>query len=126
MNEGASDMISEAELDKQADAILEAEVARRRAALKEEIAAKLRRDAERAHHAKINAHHPIEDPPTPEEIAERHRLADEGLARDDERIRKNNERFAREEAERTKRETAGNRLPRMQSGPEGFRVKRIV
>jgi hypothetical protein len=115
-------MVTEAELDAQADAMLEAEVARRRAALKQEIASKMRRDAERAHHAKINAHHPVEDPPTAEEIAERHRLAAEGLARDDERIRKNNERFEREEAERVK---ASRRNPRMQvPGSEGLEIRR--
>jgi hypothetical protein len=44
------------------------------------------------------------------------------LAKDDARIRANEERFAREEAARAK---APGRLPRMQ-GKEGFEVRRWV
>jgi hypothetical protein len=113
-------MISESELDKQADAILEAEVAKRRAALKQDLLIQERRKATMAHMDRINAHHPVEDPPSAEEIAQRHRWAAESLARDDERIRANEARWLAEEEKRTKQPP---RLPKM-GGQEGFEIKR--
>jgi uncharacterized protein (DUF885 family) len=111
------------ELEREVDALLEAETKRRRAALREELAAKERHRAAMAHLDKFNAHHVIEDPPTPEEVAQRHRWGDEALARDQEKVDANERRFAAEEAERMK---SLNRLPRMRTGPEGFERKRFV
>jgi hypothetical protein len=68
--------------------------------------------------------HPAMADPTPAEIAERHRLADESLRRDAERLAANEARWQREEAAR---EAAAKARPRMQvPGNEGFTIKRGV
>jgi hypothetical protein len=48
------------------------------------------------HLNKINARHPIQDAPSPEVVAARHRLADEGLRRDAERRAANQARWEAE------------------------------
>src|SRR5262252_2622714 len=83
------------ELELQVDAAMAAEVEKRRAALREEIASKARHEAAIAHNRKCNAPHPSELPPSAEEQAERNRLADEDLERQRQRIESNNQRFAK-------------------------------
>jgi hypothetical protein len=102
--------------------MLEAEVARRRAESGAEIVRRERVKRDMEHLDRVNRRHPVEDAPSPEEIAQRHRWADEALRRDAERIAANEERWQREEAERA---AAAGRGPRMQhSGSEGFTIKR--
>jgi hypothetical protein len=76
MNEAELDALVEAKLAERLEARLSAE----RARVREETILAIRRDAERAHHAKINAKHVIETPLaglTPEQDRERLRLMDE-------------------------------------------------
>jgi hypothetical protein len=49
-----------AAIEREVDAKLEEELRVRRARLREEVAARLRREAAAAHHARINRRHPIE------------------------------------------------------------------
>jgi hypothetical protein len=76
MNEDELNAIVDAELAKR----LEAELQARRERVRQEVVLQLRREAERAHHAKINARHPIETRLgglTEEQEAERLRIIDE-------------------------------------------------
>jgi len=82
----------EAELAKQ----VEAELAKQLNAKRAEIAHKMRVEANMAHLNKINARHPVQEAPSPEAVAARHRLADEGLRRDAERRAANQARWERE------------------------------
>ena len=74
----------EAELAKQVEAELAKQMAKKRA------------EANMRHLNKINARHPVQDPPSPEAVAARHRLADEGLRRDAERRAANQARWEAE------------------------------
>jgi hypothetical protein len=81
------------EIDKMADKMLEAEIARRRAELRAEIARQQRREAAMRHYDEIEARgRQLSEPPSAEEVALRHRLADESLRRDRERVAANEER----------------------------------
>jgi hypothetical protein len=109
----------EAELEAQIDRELEIEKQKKRA----EIAYRLRREAASREYDRINQRHPVQNPPSAAEIAERHRLGDEALKRDAESLAANDARWRREEAERA---AAAKRGPRMQiPGSEGFRVKPV-
>jgi hypothetical protein len=76
-----------------------------------------------AHHARVNAPHPIERAASAEEVAQRRAWADEARRAQEEKIRANEGRFQSEEAGRV---AAGRRgLPRMQTGgSEGLEIKR--
>jgi hypothetical protein len=82
----------EAELAKQVEAELAKQMAKKRA----DIAHQKRAEANMRHLNKINARHPVQDPPSPEAVAARHRLADEGLRRDAERRAANQARWEAE------------------------------
>jgi hypothetical protein len=82
----------EAELAKQ----VEAELAKQQAKKREEIVYQKRAEANMARLNRVNARHPIQDPPSPEAVAARHRLADEGLAQHFERVAANQARWAAE------------------------------
>jgi hypothetical protein len=82
----------EAELAKQVEAELVQQMALKRA----DIVYRKRAEANMRHLQKINARHPVQDAPSPEVVAARHRLADEGLRRDAERRAANEERWARQ------------------------------
>src|SRR5258708_1549933 len=85
MNEDELNAIVDAKLAEQ----LAARLAADRDRVRTEVILKMRREAERAHHAKINARHPIQDPlggltPAQEaerqrQMAERRRLAGERM-----------------------------------------------
>jgi hypothetical protein len=82
----------DAELAKQVDAELAKQMAKKRA----DIAHRMRVEANMAHLNKVNARHPVQDAPSPEAVAARHRQADEGLRRDAERRTANPARWERE------------------------------
>jgi hypothetical protein len=110
------------EIEAEVNAQVAAELARRKDKLREEIARKARVQADMAHLDKVNARHPIEDPPSPEEMAQRHRWADEALARDAEKAAANEARFR---ADEERREVARKNLPRMRvPGGEGLERRR--
>jgi hypothetical protein len=115
-------MLTEDELNKQVDAMLDDELARRKQALREEIAAKERRKAFNEHMDKINAHDsPIWRAPSPEVQEAYNRQAEESQRAQAEKIARHRERCAAEEAERVK---AAKSMPRMQTGgSEGLTIR---
>ena len=82
----------EAELAQQIDAELAKQIAKKRA----EIVYQKRAEANMKHLHKINARHPVQDAPSPEAVAARHRLADEGLRKHFERVAANQAKWASE------------------------------
>jgi hypothetical protein len=118
-------MKSAQEIEAEVDALLGDELAKRKQVLREEIAARERHRVTMAHYDRINAHHVIEDPPSPEEMAQRRKWAAEALARDAAKIEANEERWREDE---TRREaTLKQRLPRMRvGGSEGFARKKVL
>jgi hypothetical protein len=91
MNEDELNKIVETRLAER----LAARVAAERERVREEVILALRREAERAHHAKINARHPIENQfsgLTREQHEERLRLMDERRAAESARLDKINAR----------------------------------
>jgi hypothetical protein len=114
------------EIEREVEAMLDDELANRRRALREELAARERRKAFNAHMDKINAPHPVELPPTPEEQAELDRWNAESRQRDAERRAAAEKRWAEDEARRVAAEVKSP-LPRMRvPGSEGFTIKRVV
>jgi len=75
----------EAELAKQVEAELAKQMAKKRA----DIAHRMRVEANMRHLNKVNARHAVQDAPSPEAVAARHRLADEGLRQHFERVAAN-------------------------------------
>ena len=82
----------EAELGKQVEAELAKQMARKRA----EIVYQKRVDANMRHLNKVNARHPVQEAPSQEAVAARHRLADAGLRQHFERVAANQAKWASE------------------------------
>jgi hypothetical protein len=86
-----TDEETNAEIEREIDAALAAEVEARRVRMRAEITLRLRREKERAHHEKINRRHPIMDPlagltqeqedERQRQMAERTRLSNEKMDR---------------------------------------------
>jgi hypothetical protein len=121
----AQNGVSEAELiEQQVDRELAAEEARRRAVLREEIASKQRREAYSRHLDWVNRRRPEDDPPSPEEIAQRDAALEASRAAMREKLDANERRWREQEAAREAAERRGPRRPRMQvPGHEGFERK---
>jgi len=120
-------MITEAELDALVDKALADEVAKRKRDLRQEIVDRERRKAFNAHMDHINRPRPDLEVVSPEEQALRNKWAAESLAAQDEKIRRNEERFAKDEAQRAQALKArmARPLPRMQTGgSEGLEIRR--
>jgi hypothetical protein len=93
-------IMTEAEMNARIDAELaqqvDAEIAKQMALKRADIAHRMRVEAAMRHLNKVNARHPIQDPPSPEAVVARHRQADEGLRRDAERRAANQSRWEAE------------------------------
>ena len=115
---GVAVALSEAEqIEAEVDRLMEEEVEKRRAALRLEVIGRMQREAFERKMAWINRPRPDLDL-TPEQIAERHRLADESLARQAAKLAANDARFAEGEKARVEAE---KRMPRMRvPGSEGL------
>jgi hypothetical protein len=99
------DEMLNAAIEAEIDAALAAEVEARRAKMRDDIAARLRREASNRHYDRINARHPIEGPLgglTVEQEAERQRQMDE------------------------RRRLAGERMDRANSAPVAGQVARSL
>jgi len=90
-------------IEREVDQLMDAEVAKRRAALRQEVRDKYNREAFERRMARINAHHPIEDPPSAAEQAARDAQCEASRKAMVERREANAERYAREEAARQQR-----------------------
>ena len=117
--------MTEQELEVEVDRRLDDEMARKRQAIRLEVADRMRREAFEKRMARINAPHPVELPRTPAVQAAYDAAADASHAAMTERLAKNNERFAALEEARVKGEAA---MPRMRLAgnvnDEGFSIKR--
>jgi hypothetical protein len=128
--------MDEADIEREIDAKLEGEMAKRRADLRNEIIMRERRRRFNEHMDKINSHDPkinpraaVELPVSAEEQAQRDRWARESLAAQDERIRANDARFERGEKQRAEALKArrSRPLPTMRTGgSEGFTKRSVV
>jgi hypothetical protein len=118
--------MTEAEMiEREVDERLAAEMEARRAAIRLEVADRMRREAFQARMAKINAPHAVELPRTPEIQRAYDAQADASHAAMLEKLAKNSERFAALEQARAKGEQAMPRM-RLPGNPndEGFAIKR--
>jgi hypothetical protein len=120
--------MDEREIEREIDALLEGEMAKRRADLRMEIIMRERRKAFNAHMDHINRPRPdLERARTPQEQAWFDGVADESQRRNRERIEKNEERYQREEKQRAEalRARTAKPLPSMQTGgSEGLEIRR--
>jgi hypothetical protein len=123
-NGAAIPLTEDAWIEREVDRLVAEEEARKRAELRMQVIDRLRCEAFEKRMAWINRPRPdLDSPPTPEEVAARHRLGDESLARMNEKLRKNDERFAAQEEARLKAGRPSG--PRIQTTPgdEGFRIR---
>jgi hypothetical protein len=114
------------DVEAEVDRLLDEEVEQRRAALREEVAAKARHKAAMAHLDYVNRPRPeIEDPPSPEEQARLDAVAEASRAERDAKLAANDERWRREQAERDRALSEARAKPRQppKLDSEGFEIR---
>jgi hypothetical protein len=107
--------LSEAEaVEAEIDARMAAELQAKRDAMRLEIIGRMEREKTARRYDKINAHHPVEDPPSAEEQAAMNERFDRARAETAERLAAADERYRREEAEREAALSEARAKPRHQ------------
>jgi hypothetical protein len=118
-------MKTDAEIEREVDAMLDAELAKRRADLRLELIYKERHKAAMAHLDKVNAEaRAASGPPTPEEEAAMDVQQAASRKATAEKLAANDARFAAEEAARLKQPQRPGSLPG--TGAEGFTRKAVL